>query len=96
LQITRFAKTSLNVMWAASNHSGYFNRASATGIVQPVGSKSALLLTEQYLISNQDFAGAAMVFIFTAQSAPRYFGELYFAVGMTFMSIILSAIMVRQ
>lgn len=72
-----YATTSLNVVWTATNHSGYFKRAFATGCVQLVGNS----------------AGAAIGFIFTAQSAPRYFKGLYFAVGMTVMSMALTTAM---
>lgn len=33
-----YATTSLNIVWAASNHAGYFKRAFATGSMQLVGS----------------------------------------------------------
>lgn len=46
------------------------------------------------LLTREDSAGAAIGFIFTAQSAPRYLKGLYFAVGMTIMSMILTAITV--
>ncbi|RDW69978.1 hypothetical protein BP5796_08375 [Coleophoma crateriformis] len=69
-----YASTSLNIVWAASNHAGYFKRAVATGATQLVGNS----------------AGAAIGFIFTTQSAPRYFEGLYFGLGMTIMSICLT------
>jgi MFS family permease len=72
-----YVTTSLNIVWAATNHAGYFKRAFATGMVQLVGNS----------------AGAAIGFIFKAQQAPRYFDGLYFAVGMTCMSIVLTATM---
>ncbi|RFU30936.1 hypothetical protein B7463_g5423, partial [Scytalidium lignicola] len=72
-----YATTSLNIVWASCNHSGYYKRAFATGMVQLVGNS----------------AGAAIGFIFKAQSAPRYFEGLYFAVGMTIMSMTLTVIM---
>lgn len=72
-----YATTSLNIVWSASNHAGYFKRAFATGCMQLVGNS----------------AGAAIGFIFTAQSAPRYFMGLYFALGMTVMSMVLTIIM---
>lgn len=69
-----YATTSLNIVWSASNHSGYFKRAFATGCMQLVGNS----------------AGAAIGFIFTAESAPRYFEGLWFALGMTIMSMVLT------
>ncbi|KUJ14691.1 MFS general substrate transporter [Mollisia scopiformis] len=72
-----YATTSLNIVWAATNHAGYFKRAFATGTVQLVGNS----------------AGAAIGFIFKTQSAPRYFEGLYFALGVTIMSITLTSIM---
>jgi len=71
-----YATTSLNLVWASCNHAGYYKRAFATGMIQLVGNS----------------AGAAIGFIFTAQSAPRYFEGLYFAIGMTILSIILTAV----
>ncbi|KAE8445629.1 hypothetical protein EG329_013263 [Mollisiaceae sp. DMI_Dod_QoI] len=71
-----YATTSLNIVWAASNQAGYFKRAFATGTMQLVGNS----------------AGAAIGFIFTAQSAPRYFEGLYFALGMTIMSMTCTAL----
>ncbi|KAF2100183.1 MFS general substrate transporter [Rhizodiscina lignyota] len=70
-----YVSTSLNIVWAATNHAGYFKRAFATGFVQLVGNS----------------AGAAIGFIFTVQSAPRYLEGFYFAIGMTCMSLILTA-----
>lgn len=72
-----YATTSLNIVWAATNHSGYFKRAFATGVVQLVGNSS----------------GAAIGFIFTTQSSPRYLKGFYFAIGMTCMSIILTSVL---
>ncbi|KAF8857021.1 MFS general substrate transporter [Acephala macrosclerotiorum] len=71
-----YATTSLNIVWAASNHAGYFKRAFATGSMQLVGNS----------------AGAAIGFIFKAQDAPRYFEGCWFALGMTIMSITCTAI----
>ncbi|EMC95878.1 hypothetical protein BAUCODRAFT_109550 [Baudoinia panamericana UAMH 10762] len=68
-----YASTSLNLVWASCNHSGYFKRAFATGMIQLVGNS----------------AGAAIGFIFKAQTAPRYFEGMHFAIGMTIMSICL-------
>ena len=59
-----------------------------------MGSELLELLERHGLTQHQDSAGAAIGFIFTAQSAPRYFEGLYFAVGMTGLSTVLSAIMV--
>lgn len=42
-----------------------------------------------------DSSGAAIGFIFKAQTAPRYFEGLYFALGMVIMSTILTIILVR-
>ncbi|KAK3075392.1 High-affinity nicotinic acid transporter [Teratosphaeriaceae sp. CCFEE 6253] len=71
-----YASTSLNIVWASCNHAGYFKRAFATGMIQLVGNS----------------AGAAIGFIFKAQSAPRYLEGIHFAIGMTLMSIALTAI----
>jgi MFS family permease len=71
-----YASTSLNIVWASCNHSGYFKRAFATGMIQLVGNS----------------AGAAIGFIFKAQTAPRYLEGIHFAIGMTLMSIVLTAI----
>jgi MFS family permease len=71
-----YASTSLNIVWAACNNAGYFKRAFATGMVQLVGNS----------------AGAAIGFIFKAQDAPRYFEGIYFAIGMTVMSICLTGV----
>jgi len=35
-----YASTSLNLVWAACNHSGYFKRAFAMGIIQLVGNSA--------------------------------------------------------
>lgn len=69
-------RTSLNLVWAACNHAGYFKRAFMTGFIQLVGNSS----------------GAAIGFIFKAQDAPRYFFGLHFAIGMTVMSMSLTVI----
>ncbi|KAK5725550.1 High-affinity nicotinic acid transporter [Elasticomyces elasticus] len=71
-----YASTSLNLVWASCNHAGYFKRALATGVIQLVGNS----------------AGAAIGFIFKAQDAPRYLEGMHFAIGMTLMSICLTAI----
>ena len=66
-----YSTTSLNLVWAACNHAGYFKRAFAMGMIQLVGNS----------------AGAAIGFIFTAQTAPRYVKGMHFAIGMTCMSM---------
>lgn len=71
-----YSSTSLNLVWAACNHSGYFKRAFATGMIQLVGNS----------------AGAAIGFIFKVQTAPRYLEGVYFAMGMVIMSMCLTAV----
>ncbi|KAK5115895.1 hypothetical protein LTR62_000351 [Meristemomyces frigidus] len=71
-----YSSTSLNIVWTACNNSGYFKRAFATGMVQLVGNS----------------AGAAIGFIFKAQTAPRYLEGIDFAIGMTVMAICLTAV----
>lgn len=71
-----YASTSLNLVWAACNHSGYFKRAFATGVIQLVGNS----------------AGAAIGFIFKTQTAPRYLEGIHFAIGMTLMSMCLTGV----
>lgn len=67
-----YSSTSLNLVWAACCHAGFFKRAFAMGVIQLVGNS----------------AGAAIGFIFKAQTAPRYFEGIYFAIGMTLMSMV--------
>ncbi|KAF2112236.1 major facilitator superfamily domain-containing protein [Lophiotrema nucula] len=71
-----YSTTSLNLVWAACNHSGYFKRAFTTGVIQLVGNS----------------AGAAIGFIFKAQTAPRYLEGMHFAIGMTLMSMVLTGL----
>ncbi|KAK5131207.1 hypothetical protein LTR08_001232 [Meristemomyces frigidus] len=71
-----YSTTSLNLVWAACNHAGYFKRAFAMGMIQLVGNS----------------AGAAIGFIFTAQTAPRYLKGMHFAIGMTCMSMCLTGL----
>lgn len=71
-----YSTTSLNLVWAACNNAGYFKRAFATGMIQLVGNS----------------AGAAIGFIFKTQTAPRYFKGIHFAIGMTCMSMCLTAL----
>lgn len=71
-----YSTTSLNLVWAACNHAGHFKRAFAMGMIQLVGNS----------------AGAAIGFIFKAQDAPRYFEGIHFAIGMTLMSMCLTAV----
>ena len=77
VSIGLYSSTSLNVTWCACNHAGYFKRAMATGMIQLVGNS----------------AGAAIGFIFKAQDAPRYIEGMHFAIGMTVMSMALTAIL---
>jgi hypothetical protein len=50
-----YVATSLSIVWAACNHWRYVKRAFATGLIRLVGNSS----------------GAAIVFIFKAETAPR-------------------------
>lgn len=77
IAIGLYSSTSLNIVWCACNHAGYFKRAVATGMIQLVGNS----------------AGAAVGFVFKAQDAPRYFEGMDFAVAMTLMSMLLTVVL---
>ncbi|KAI1778465.1 major facilitator superfamily domain-containing protein [Hypoxylon cercidicola] len=72
LAVGLYSSTTMNVVWCATTHSGYFKRAIATSMVQVVG----------------NVAGAVIGFIFTTQSAPRYMKGMWFAFAFTLVSIV--------
>ncbi|WWC65480.1 uncharacterized protein I303_108098 [Kwoniella dejecticola CBS 10117] len=71
-----YPSTALNLAWCSGNAAGHFKRATASGTMQLIG----------------NCAGAAIGYIFNAQSAPRYFKGLYVAVGATVLSIIITVV----
>jgi len=66
-----YGVTTLNILWMAGNYTSYYKRAFSTAFMQTVGNS----------------AGAAVGFVFTAQQAPRYIHGMWFAFGMTVLSI---------
>lgn len=71
LAVGLYSASTMNVVWCATIHAGYFKRAIATSMVQVVG----------------NVAGAVIGFIFTTGSAPRYLKGMWFAFGITLVSI---------
>ena len=83
LMIGLYPTTALNLAWCSGNAAGHFKRATSSGLMQMVG----------------NCAGAAIGFIFNAQTAPRYYKGLYTAVGATCMVCILvtiEALLIRR
>ncbi|RSH95815.1 hypothetical protein EHS25_000908 [Saitozyma podzolica] len=78
-----YPSTALNLAWCSGNASGHYKRATASGTMQLLG----------------NCAGAAIGYIFNAQTSPRYFKGLWVAVGMTLLSIVLTimqAMLIRR
>ncbi|WRT68164.1 uncharacterized protein IL334_005139 [Kwoniella shivajii] len=70
-----YPSTALNLAWCSGNAAGHFKRATASGTMQLIG----------------NCAGAAIGYIFNAQTSPRYFKGLYVALGATILSMLLTA-----
>ncbi|XXH04237.1 hypothetical protein Hte_010651 [Hypoxylon texense] len=66
-----YSSTTMNVVWCATIHAGYFKRAIATSMIQVIG----------------NVAGAVIGFIFTTQSSPRYLQGMWFAFGISLVSV---------
>ncbi|KAL7418642.1 High-affinity nicotinic acid transporter [Cryptotrichosporon argae] len=71
-----YIPTGMHVLWTGGNFAGHYKRALCMGLVQLVGNSS----------------GATVGFVFTTQTAPRYFKGLYFDIGMTALSIICTSV----
>lgn len=72
--ISCYSMSGLNVAWTNSNNAGHYKRATATGLMQFVGNSS----------------GAAIGFIFSAQTAPRYDQGFWVSFGLTVLSMIIT------
>ena len=94
IAIALYPSTALNLAWCSGNAAGHFKRATASGAMQAIGASFACMfeptLTRCSLAGN--CAGAAVGFIFNAQTSPRYFKGLYVAMGAMIITMILTTI----
>ncbi|KAM0755613.1 MFS general substrate transporter [Meredithblackwellia eburnea MCA 4105] len=70
-----YSMSALNVAWTNNNNAKHYKRATATGLMQLVGNSS----------------GACIGYIYNAQSAPGYHKGLWISVGLTALSMVITA-----